>query len=340
MALIFLGLANLEVAYAQFQLLLFTTKEIYNYTFLINADFPIFYLFGPTIYLFVRQMIGDNFKINYKLLIHFLIAIPGIVYFIYFKTYSNEQVLQYLNSPDIPIFEVILNLIGFSSFAFYFIISLFKIIKYLKDDTLCQSETERKRAIWLRNTIILFIIITITFSPLVIVLHNDIYTQLLGLSSINIVFIYLFISFYGRPELLQGLEKSDNKTVKYLGSTLSSTKVEELTAKINAIMEVKKPFLNQDMSLSEMADMLDISSHQLSQVINQKFKMSFSDFINKYRIDEALKILNDKNSAKYTLESIANDCGFGNRVSFNSAFKKFTGKSPSDYRKYLQTGND
>jgi AraC-like DNA-binding protein len=332
-AQIILGIANIEVAYLQFQMLLFGTKEIYNYTFLINADFVVFYCFGPTIYLFVKQMIGYELKFSLKSFIHLLPPLPGLIYFIYFKTLSPNQILDYLNSSNVPLVEIAINSLGLFSFLLYFIFGLRLTIRHLRTNLNCFDKYDLARTIWLRNTTIIFIAITAITSPIVLIAQNDTFTQTLGLTGVNLVFIYLFISLFGNQELLYKSENTDDNENKYATSNIDINRVDEYARKIEELMESEKLYLTHNISIKEIAAILNLSSHHLSQVINQQFEMSFPDYINKKRINKAIELFNDPKSEKYTIEYIASDCGFCNRVSFNNAFKKFTQKTPSEFRR-------
>jgi len=71
----------------------------------------------------------------------------------------------------------------------------------------------------------------------------------------------------------------------------------------------------------------------LSQIINENLHLSFFDFINSYRIKEAGKRLVSSDYQKYTILAIAMNVGFNSKSAFNMAFKKFTNKTPSEYKK-------
>lgn len=75
------------------------------------------------------------------------------------------------------------------------------------------------------------------------------------------------------------------------------------------------------------------TTQKTSEVINQYAKQNFNDFINYYRIQETKRVLSDNEYLNYTISSIAFDVGFSSLSSFNSAFKKFEGTTPSAYRK-------
>ena len=74
---------------------------------------------------------------------------------------------------------------------------------------------------------------------------------------------------------------------------------------------------------------MNTNKSYLSQVINEYFRKNFSTFVNEYRVKEASRLLLEKESENYTIEAIANSVGFKSKSAFNSAFKKFTGITPS-----------
>jgi AraC-like DNA-binding protein len=78
-----------------------------------------------------------------------------------------------------------------------------------------------------------------------------------------------------------------------------------------------------------LAEKLNTNKSYLSQVINEYFRKNFSTFVNEYRVKEASRLLLEKESENYTIEAIANSVGFKSKSAFNSAFKKFTGITPS-----------
>ena len=100
-------------------------------------------------------------------------------------------------------------------------------------------------------------------------------------------------------------------------------------------MEENRSYLNRNLTLSELSKELSISPHLLSQLINEHFSNNFNDFINNYRIDEAKRLLGNPEFNNLTIASIAYDSGFNTLSAFNAAFKKFTGKTPSQYKAQL-----
>ncbi len=128
-----------------------------------------------------------------------------------------------------------------------------------------------------------------------------------------------------------GKEKRDEK--KYKTSALLPETVEQVLPRLIKLIEEEKIFLEADLTLNKLAQRLNVHYNHLSQIINEQLKCSFNDFINKYRIQEAKKKLENPGENKKTVLEIAYETGFYSKSVFNTAFKKFIGKTPSEYRK-------
>jgi AraC-like DNA-binding protein len=102
--------------------------------------------------------------------------------------------------------------------------------------------------------------------------------------------------------------------------------------KLEAFMVEERPHLDSTLTLPQLSGQLGISVHHLSQVINDKRKQNFFEFINCYRVEEAKLLLRDKNKQHLTITAIGFEAGFNSNSSFNDVFKKQTGQTPSQYR--------
>ncbi|MBW6492346.1 MAG: AraC family transcriptional regulator [Lentimicrobium sp.] len=100
-------------------------------------------------------------------------------------------------------------------------------------------------------------------------------------------------------------------------------------------MNTEKPYLDADLTLPQLATRLQIPSHLLSRVINEKFGLNFFDFINQYRVDELKSKLNNPEFDNLSLLGIAFECGFNSKSAFNRVFKKITGLTPSEFKNQL-----
>jgi AraC-like DNA-binding protein len=98
------------------------------------------------------------------------------------------------------------------------------------------------------------------------------------------------------------------------------------------VMEEKKPYRRSLLTLQELADEMAISAHNLSEVINTQAGKNFYDFVNRYRVEEVMRRLQDPRSDHLTLLAIAAESGFNSKSTFNAFFRKTTGLTPSQYR--------
>ena len=94
--------------------------------------------------------------------------------------------------------------------------------------------------------------------------------------------------------------------------------------------------MEPELTLAQLSKQTNIPSHYLSQVINEKMRCNFLDFINKYRVKEAQAKLANRKFDHYTIIAIAFEAGFYSKTTFYSAFKKFADTTPSSYRKSLK----
>ena len=108
---------------------------------------------------------------------------------------------------------------------------------------------------------------------------------------------------------------------------------ELIKRRLNDLMTEKKPFLRSKYHIKDLAGELQIPVHQLSAFLNQVLGTNFNDHINKYRIEYCIELLNANLAGRPNLDQLSKKCGFNNRSSFTTAFKKFTGQKPFDYIK-------
>ena len=100
-------------------------------------------------------------------------------------------------------------------------------------------------------------------------------------------------------------------------------------------MEIEKIYRDESISLQSLAEKIAITHHQLSQLLNEKMNKSFPDFINTYRVEEAKKLLQDPKWADRKIISIAFEVGYNTKAAFYNVFKKYTNKTPSQYKREI-----
>ncbi len=128
-------------------------------------------------------------------------------------------------------------------------------------------------------------------------------------------------------------KKAKRQRDKYKTSALDPEKADEIVPELLGLMEKEKLFLNPDLTLMELSKKLKIHFNHLSRIINEKFELNYNDFVNRYRIEEAKRLLTDPEQKETTILDIIYSTGFYSKSVFNIAFKKFTGMTPSEFRK-------
>lgn len=115
-------------------------------------------------------------------------------------------------------------------------------------------------------------------------------------------------------------------------SLVSPRLMDELKEKILDIILIKKKYKDKDYSAKKLAEELGTNTRYISAVVNVRFHMNYTSFVNKYRIDEAMTLLVDKRYQDLNMEDISNMVGFSNRQSFYASFFKVNGITPREYK--------
>ena len=140
--------------------------------------------------------------------------------------------------------------------------------------------------------------------------------------------LYLIISILLYRKKTDDLFLLNNQ--KYSGKRIDSTEAAILSEKLENIMNGKSLYKNPNLSLQDVSQEMNISTHQLSQFLNNNLNKNFTSFVNEFRIKEACKIITSND--KLTLESVGYDVGFNSKSTFFSGFKKHTGTTPLNYQ--------
>lgn len=114
-------------------------------------------------------------------------------------------------------------------------------------------------------------------------------------------------------------------------NNLSKEEIERLIDRLYEVLEQNKPYLNESLTLNDLAELIPISDKKLSELLNKHVSISFYDLINNYRVDTVKRKMEEPDSQQFTLLAIAFESGFKSKTSFNRVFKQKTGLSPSQY---------
>jgi len=134
-------------------------------------------------------------------------------------------------------------------------------------------------------------------------------------------------SFFGMLGIQR--KKAKNGHAASFGHLRTSQVIEQM----NELMEQKQPFLQTGYNIKSLADELSIPSYQLSALLNRQMGMNFNEYLNQYRVQHCKKLMQAGEADNLNLKGLSVMCGFNNRNTFTMAFKKFTGRTPSDYAK-------
>jgi AraC-like DNA-binding protein len=127
---------------------------------------------------------------------------------------------------------------------------------------------------------------------------------------------------------------------KYLNSNLTVEEENDIISRLQQLMEQESLYIDSELSLPKVAGMINVKPYKLSQVINQRKNMTFNEYINFYRVN-AIKSAMKVSGQEVKIASIAGDFGFNSISSFNTAFKKFTNLTPTQYRnEYLMNNQN
>ena len=132
-------------------------------------------------------------------------------------------------------------------------------------------------------------------------------------------------------EIKEILKESNLEGPKH--QRIAEDKLELLIVKLKHLMESDKYFLDHDLGLPHLAEKMDLTSHELSYLLNRGLGISFFEFVNRYRVERAKLLLLSDNYKHLNMLGIAFETGFNSKTTFNTAFKKITGVSPSEFKK-------
>jgi len=147
---------------------------------------------------------------------------------------------------------------------------------------------------------------------------------------ISICFIFTYLVSIRYPSFLQLLSMTVKKG-GYTRSLLKGLDIDTLMENLDALMKRERLYLNEEITLKDVASILDISHHQLSQLLNERLNINFNTFVNTYRVEYAKELLIEK--SEWTVLNIAYEAGFNSKSTFYDAFTKIAGVTPMEFRK-------
>lgn len=331
------GLMVLSMAGCTLEIFLCYTGYILKCLWLVDFSEPLAFVIGPAFYLMVVSLInGKTSKTRYY---HFIIPLLWLLLEIPFFIQPDDvkfnawigayhpQGLNYreteanfFSMPDHSRF-ILIHLVT------YTVLGLVTTVRVFRNRKEFFWGTRNATFLKLRSHVVQIVFVIVLFIAVKLFNRDDMGDHLLAAYiSIPIYLISFQIikqsGFFKQPSLAE--------QQKYKSSSVTPELQQQLLTKLKETMSSSKPFLKPDFSLPELAEQLHVSVHQLSQVINEGLGKSFFEMTAEYRVEEAKRLLKEKTNIK--IEEIAEQVGYNSKSSFNTSFKKITGKTPSKWR--------
>ncbi len=226
---------------------------------------------------------------------------------------------------QIKLFWRVLVLFGTASFAYdayAFIIQLKK--KNITGSFLEDTPSKLSLLLLLDKFLILLFACLLLFFPLQ---NEEAYTRMRNSFHI-LVALLAFVTGYGTVTASFRLETQNKKTYKKNGDNRNN---QELIEKVNRLMQDQRPYLDCDLTLEKMADMLELSENELTRLLNHEMDTNFYNLINDYRMQTVLKKLKESNNRKFTIMASAYESGFNSKSTFYRIFKEYTKLTPKEF---------
>lgn len=309
---------------------------------------------GPLLYLYVRSVSQKGFRLRRRHLLH---LIPLLLYaaYAYALYYQYDDLTKYRLMVTLEVFNhwsfKYFNVIRDSLRVAYGIAGIYALFEYQAVIREKFSEIQKIDMQWLVSIVVGFLLyrawmfIESTYSSAFIVWHGEAtqhYIEVMELSGLlsgymAFLLIVMLVFFGLRYSLvLEGVEY-----ISQNGESSRSLSLDWKTAKrVSDYMENKKPYLEHNITIDDLAGRLSLPTRTLSLLLNRHFGKNFFEFVNSYRVEAAKQMLSSSDTKDLSIVDIMHESGFSSKSSFNDCFKKIVGETPREYRKKSQQTPD
>ncbi|MDY8135909.1 AraC family transcriptional regulator [Aquimarina sp. 2201CG5-10] len=306
----------------------------------------IMFLSSPLLYLYVISAIYSDFKIQKKHLVHLLPFVVEILIFVpgfYLVSDSERQVFveNFHSNIEVRLSSIYGSLVT----IFYIILTFIELGRYKRLLLENYSNKTNFNYKWLYQlTVILAAIFVFSTSKQVYKFFGtdiEVLNIMRIVLTLGLLFFLTWIimkSLY-HPELFRSIDTKHLLAEKLLNQDnleIQNKKEDKFSEQIEVLkkyMETNESYLDSSLTIHKLANQMNIPFRDLSILINHHLGQHFFDFINEYRIKKAIHLLDNPANKKLTILEILYDVGFNSKSPFNTAFKKHTGLTPTEYRK-------
>jgi AraC-like DNA-binding protein len=313
------------------------------------------FLVGPVFWLYVRSLTEPGFRLRAADALHLLPALAYLVLALPFLSAGSlyKMVLMYSwLHQERPIGEYLSNFwyelaLPVQTAAYLVLVGL-RLRDHERRIRDQFSSVDHLTLAWLRRVVAVFALglVGVSLGYGLILAGVQLSGALLCAPLANTVVVYYFswVSTRGaspqvpadpRPVAPPEPEAGEPKA-KYGKSTLPEEFASRILRRLEQTMTTEKPYLDPDLTLDTLAGQIRASRNHLSQVLNHSLGTTFYEYVNRFRIKEAAERLIGPASGHQDILTIAGDCGFHSKSTFNKVFKAWYGVSPSEYKRGLR----
>jgi len=296
------------------------------------------WLFGPLYWLYIKSRVSPGFRWRNQFFVHVVpfLAVTAVFQVAYQSASFSDQkafieivLRQREPSIGVGLVLILVTALIFIHMAAYLMMAFRAVREYRSNAG--KKQVDSLNLSWLHVTLLSF-----SFLLIGALIHNVIRIGASGSSGDSLFMSTLLIGVTSTI-LFASLRNSEvfsdlsivAVTKKSKGASLPEDTLLMYSRQLESIMVSEKPYLDPDLSMQRLAKQLSWPARTLSQVVNQGFGQNYFDYINRYRIEEAVRLLRSPEYADATVLHIMYDVGFNSKSSFNTAFKKHTGMTPS-----------
>jgi AraC-like DNA-binding protein len=291
-----------------------------------------FLIFNPLLYFYTRSLIQPGLKLKWYQLWHVL---PYL--FVKLGAYWYDVELDYtilFNINQETWFNFVFGLISIASFLGYTTTSLVLVHRYRVNLQNEFSTISSKITLgWLLVMIIFYmtiILVAYMLGLIRFITHVETFPEVVTYAFL-LLLVYVF-SFYGLLQDQLYVVFSNNHTDQYKNPRLNAAALSSAVGKLEFYFQNEKPYLDSELTIYTLSDQLNLSRHDLTEVLNNGIGKNFYQFVNGYRVEEVKQKLKDRKFNHYSIDAIGYECGFKSKSSFYEVFKNYTGLTPTQYR--------
>ncbi|WP_340200906.1 helix-turn-helix domain-containing protein [Ascidiimonas sp. W6] len=312
--------------------------------FLFFVPFQQLLLIGPVIYLYTQSLLNSEFKLPRKAVIHFM---PAVFYLLYSLVvfiadkWILEEFYFYADGKDKDL-DFWYQMAGLISMLFYLGLSLRYYWNYRKVSNQEVSYADEISYKWVERFMLAFGLILV-LRVLFFILNpewGEFGSKYWYYLCFSILFLYIAFTGYTHSvsnpikfpfnQILNRQEPAKFESNATINED-DIVKDELWSVKIISLFDEHKVYSDPTLTLTAVALRLNTNRNVVSNVINQRFKMNFNDFVNNKRVEAVTRKLEQGDHIKKTMLGISIECGFNSKTTFNRAFKKFTKMTPKQY---------